>query len=398
MNYKLSLAALAVASVVSGQAMAALTAGENTALAALNPDDTWTAVNWNTSIDGTALTNTGAWTAGTDECTWRGIICSGGDITHVEIPNSGLNGMNAALAALTPAAATLQVLNVSNTAAPANDMSGSMAGLSAFTALTHLAVNNSSADGMVPDMSGATSLNWVNFADNPGITGMGAKLAGGSAITLIGVNNNNDMVGDMTATFAGLARPGTVTVNTNDSKVYGTVAYVAGDTMAVANSDIIVTNDPGTVGYNAANVVQPASGATVTPGENTAMVSWVAPATGAQTGYNVSYSSDNGVTLQGTTAATGTSHNFTGVDAGTYVAVVQSTGPNGRMAAPVMSAAFTVTDGVTPPTPPTCDEDEVLNTTTNECEPKPPTSSGGGGAAFWLLLTPLMGLLRRKQA
>ena len=437
MNYKISLAALAVAATVSGQAVAALSTAENAALAALITGPTGVSGGWTTSIDGsTALSNTANWTAGAadSECTWRGIVCDGGatgNITHVEIPNTGLTDMTATLAALAPAAATITVINLSNGAGAGhstpNALPGSMAGLSAFTALTHLAVNNNSAAGVVPDMSASSNLNWVNFADNAGITGMGAKLAGGSAITYLQVNNSSSMTGDLTATFDNITHP--VNVTAHNSKVSGTLNWVTGDTVSVQTladgglvSDIVVVGGTNADhGYDASLVVQPVASVTLnSAGEETATFSWIAPTTtGAETGASVSYTADDGVTLQGTTAGAANSHTFTGMTAGTYKAVVQSTGPNSRMSAPVLSDSFVVTAATAPlnctapqvpntagtacvdpapVTPPTCVAPQVLNTAQTECVDPTPVSSGGGGAAFWLIMLPLMGLFRRKSA
>ena len=407
MNYKISLAALAVASIASGQAMAvgtgALSTGENTILAALAPDATWTtANNWDTSLDSTALTNTADWADGVDECTWRGVVCdAGGNITHIEIPNSGLSAsMGDTLAALAPTAGTLVVMNLSTTAAPANVLAGDMTALPTFTALTHLALNGSSIAGVFPDMTPATTLNWVNIYTNPGLTGLAGKVAGGSAITLLGAQDNANLSGDMTPTLANISSPATITLN--DSKLYGSVNWTSGDTMALANSDVVaVGGTTGDHGYDETAVVQAASGVTVTPGEETATISWVEPTVGAQTGYNVSYSTDDGATLEGTTAiAAGVAtHTFTNVPAApAYQAVVQSTGPDSRMASQALSADFEVTAGITDPVDPvvpTCADGETLNETTNECETT--SSGGGGGAALWLVMLPLMGLLRRKR-
>lgn len=410
MNYKISLAALAVAATVSGQAAATLSTAENAALAALITGPTGIAAGWTSSIDGaTSLTQTGAWVAGgaDSECTWRGIVCDGGttgNITHVEIPNTGLADMTAALAALTPAASSLIVLNLSN-ASPAestpNALTGSMAGLSAFTALTHLAINNAGIVGAFPDMTDAVSLNWISVADSAGITSMTGKLAGGTAITHLVANNTENFVGDLSSTLANVSTVAAVNVTVDDSKLSGSLVTKTGDTISVANSDVIVTGDV-LGGYVASAVIQPVASVTLnSAGEETATFSWIAPTvTGEETGVNVSYTADDGATLEGTTAGAATSHTFTGMDAGAYKAVVQSTGPDGRMSAAVLSDSFTVT-AATVTQPLTCELPEVLNEAEDACiDPvvEPVASSGGGGAALWLVMLPLMGLFRRKRA
>lgn len=406
MNYKISLAALAVAATVSGQAIAA-TGDAMNAVNALRALGVPTPSGY-TGLDGD-VTNVGVWTSdATDDanaCTFAGVLCDGSnEMTKFEMPNAAwapTGGMPAVLTALDTVKDTLLTLNLSNTVGPNNDMSSGMTGLDGFTALQKLAINNSSADGVVPDMSGSTLLNWVNYADNPGITGLDGKLAGGSNITFLVTNNNNDMAGDLGPTLASVSTSSSANVTVDDTKLYGEYTFKAGDTASVANSDIIVANDPGTVGYSAAAVVQPAAGATVTGGEEAATVSWTQPVAGAETGYNVSYTADNGVTLLGTTAVTGLTHSFSNVTAGTYKAVVQSTGPNSRMAASVMSADFVVTEAVTPPATQTCEDGSVIpatDTCPDPADPEEPVSSGGGGAALWLAMLPLMGLFRRKRA
>ncbi len=408
MNYKISLAALVVAATVSGQAAAGDSADAVNALIALG---TITPAGY-AGVDGDVNTNTTAWATVADDtaaCALGGVLCSGTDITKLEVPDAGFTpagGLPAVLAAIDPIKDTLINLNLSNNLAnPDNVLAGGFAGLDGFVALEKLALNGISADGVFPDMSASTSLNWVNLYDNVGITGMEGKLAGGSAITLIGLNGNTNMTGDMSSTLANIGNPANLTLN--DSKVYGTVAVASGDVVALTGTDIIPTGDAGVItasGYDASLVVQAATGVTVTPGEETASIAWVAPAvTGVETGYSVSYTADDGVTLLGTEALGAvTTHTFSNMPAGTYKAVVQSTfAAEGRSAAPALSAAFDVTAA-----PLVCETGEELNEAGTACvaveeeeeEEEGTTSSGGGGAAFWLIMLPLMGLLRRKSA
>jgi len=124
-------------------------------------------------------------------------------------------------------------------------------------------------------------------------------------------------------------------------------------------------------------------------------------------GYSVSLTADDGETLEYTAAvAAGVmTASFDNVTAGTYKAVVSATGADDRSSAPVLSASFDVEEAVVV-TPPTCEEGETLNETTNECETdeveeeeeEEAVTSGGGGAALWLAMLPLMALFRRKRA
>lgn len=413
MNYKISLAALAVAATVSGQAMAASGDATTTVNALIALGGTITPTGYAGLDNDIANAGTTVWATVVDDtaaCLLDGVLCAGGEITKLEIPNAGwapTGGLPAVLAELELIKGTLINLNLSNTAATDNVLAGGFTGLDALTALEKLALNDTGATGAIPDMTDATSLNWINVSDNSGITGMGAKLAGGSAITLVQAKANPAMVGDMTATLASVNLP-LATITLDNSKLYGTVVLAGGHSAALSDSDIIPTGDATAItnsGYDAATVVQPATGATATPGEESATINWLQPVTGEETGYSVSYSADNGVTLLGTSAVTGLTHSFSNVPAGTYIAVVQSTGPDSRLATPTLSADFDVTAAVITPTPLECTAPQILNEAETACvdpeeeeEEEETTSSGGGGAALWLVMLPLMGLLRRKRA
>lgn len=209
MNFKYSLSALAVASVISGQAQAAMTAAQVTALADLSPDTTWITNTGGGSVwagidTSTPLTNSLAWDASTtpDPCDWVGIACDSGNITHVEIPNANMNKtLTEILAALTPAIATLKTLNVSSTAGPDNTL-GDVSGtdISAFTALTHLAINNTSGTGDLPDMSALDSLVYFN-AYNNAFTSLGGL---STSLTQLRLYNNPDLTGEIPSPFVAI--------------------------------------------------------------------------------------------------------------------------------------------------------------------------------------------------
>ena len=434
MNYKHSLAALAVASVVSGQAMA-YTAGEIAALEALAPaTGTWVIGNWPAALDGTDITGTAWGTAGdADPCNWHGIACTASEITNFEVPNSSMaQSMTAILAALDPMKSTLKTLNISSTSV-GSDNTGSAAipaAINGFTSLTHLAVNSSGGDGEISDTSTLTALQVMNVNDNGYDTFAGQ--VGGGTLTTLQMQNNADLAGDLTASLAASATTLTI-LDTSDTKLSGSLpsfssgaltafradgsqlngdlilpAATTGGGFSAADWNIVATGivPDGTAAayladvasYDAAQALRAPSAATAI--QNTAKdgldLTWTAAATGAAaTGYTVGHklATDTAWTE---TAEAGLSTSVTGLAAGTYDVRVAANTATAQSAFTTASATIEATV-VVPPVP-TCEDGETLNETTNECETDAVASSGGGGAALWLVMLPLLGLLRRKRA
>lgn len=436
MNYKHSLAALVVASAVSGQALA-YTAGEVTAIEALAPDLTWTLANWATALDGTTALGGTAWNATTnpDPCDWAGVACTGTDITHIEVPNAAMTESIAdVLAALDPAKTTLVSLNLSNTVGPNNTFAtGSMAALSGFTTLTHLALNATGVTGEVPDLAGAAGIEFVNIEENAGVTGFAGALGGASLKELFIKNTATVMIaGDLTSTLAASANS-LVILDIQNSGIMGEIPSYAANTALtrfqangtglygafMVESSVDTTTTPANWQINGTGVVPDAATETklgaaydsattlnapsaVTAIQNTAQdgldLTWTAAATGATaTAYNVAYKLSSATAWIESSEA-GLVKAVSGLSAGSYdVRVSSSDGTAARSS--YTTASATIDEPTTPgPTTKECPDGTTIPVADTCPETPAKKSSGGGGAALYLALLPLMGLLRRKRA
>lgn len=453
MKYKHSLAALAVASVITSQAMA-YTGPEIAALEALAPaTGTWVIGNWPNALDGTSITGT-AWGVANDAdpCNWHGIACTASEITNLEVPNSSMaQSMTAILTALDPMKGTLKTLNISSTGVGSNNTgSGAIpVAISGFTSLTHLAVNSTGGTGEIADTTALSALLVMNVNDNT-YTSFGGQVGGG-ALTTLQMQNNTDLTGDLTASLAASANTLTI-LDTSDTKLSGALpSFSAGVLTAFRadgsqlNGDLILPAATTSGGFSAADWNMVATGvvpdataaayltdaasydaaqALLAPSAATAIqntakdgldLTWTAAATGATpANYTVGYKLSSASVWTESTEA-GTSKSVSPLDPGAYdVRVAANT-------ATAMSAYTTATATIDAPaplsctapqvpntagtacvdpvvTPPTCTAPQVLNTAQTACVDPTPVSSGGGGAALWLVMLPLMGLFRRKSA
>lgn len=221
MDKKLSLTAIAASMAVSSMALAGPAENRTVvdAIIAANggnlPDITflgsWGGVNGSdtdrypngSDFSGNAWTNDAA----DDECAFAGIICDGSEnMTNIELPNAALSiTANEFFTALSGVASDLLTINYSNdsTASNENSITGSMPALSAFTNVRMFAVNEAGTSGVVPDMSAMTLLEYVGLNDSA-FTDFAGLIGGGNLETL-NIDDNGQLVADLTATLASSA-------------------------------------------------------------------------------------------------------------------------------------------------------------------------------------------------
>lgn len=441
MNTKLSLSALAVGMAVSGYAFAgaaenravidAIKAANGNAFPDITFANTWAGVTGfappSGDYSGTAWADSPA-----DPCTFAGIDCTGGNITHIAVPNAALT-MTAAdfFGALAGIEGDLQTINYSVTTATTNSITGTIPDLSAFTAVTLFAVNGAGTSGVLPDMSAMTGLRYAGLNDSS-FTGVAGQI-GGSSLETLNINNNTAMDADLTSTLAASANS-LVRLNAANTPISGQIPDYSGNTAlnffradgsglggvmnlngAVAGFDTTgaafdvsntgISAGTGTQGGSYSPAITAATLSTAAAGsaDGTIDVTWTAPAGGADA-YSVQTSTDSGVTWTESASTATLLTTLSGLATGNYLVrvVAYNTENNGTVdydvqAVPSASSASIAVTADTGGT--TTGGTTTGGTTTGGTTTSGTTtggSSGGGGAAWLLLALPL--LARRRRA
>jgi Leucine-rich repeat (LRR) protein/sugar lactone lactonase YvrE len=132
------------------------------------------------STDGDNWTANDNWLQNNTPCNWRGITCSGGGVTEIDLNGKGLNGPLPDISALTDltlvklynnaltgpipdlsALTQLSYLHLYN-----NDFTGTIPELKTLTQLKNLYLGKNQLTGPVPDFTGLTNLQYIHLQEN----------------------------------------------------------------------------------------------------------------------------------------------------------------------------------------------------------------------------------------
>jgi hypothetical protein len=136
------------------------------------------------STDGPNWTNSPAndWNVTNLPCSWMGVICGGGQVTHLYLSNNNLTGI---IPNSINDLAQLQFLYLDN-----NQLSGSIPDLSALIQLVELTLHNNQLSGPIPDLSNLTNLDKLYLEKNQLAEDIPPSLTGLTSLTELDLGYN----------------------------------------------------------------------------------------------------------------------------------------------------------------------------------------------------------------
>jgi len=132
------------------------------------------------STDGDNWTANDNWLQNNTPCNWRGLTCSGGGVTEIDLSNKGLNGPLPDISALTDLTLVKLYSNALTGPIPdlsaltqlsylhlyGNDFTGSIPELKTLTQLKNLYLGANQLTGPIPDFTGLTNLQYIQLYEN----------------------------------------------------------------------------------------------------------------------------------------------------------------------------------------------------------------------------------------